>query len=439
MGIGQGNGHVIGSAVAIALLTIQSPCLAINVYLDYGHDTFFSTNATAKAAVEAAAADISTAITTPLAAITSNSYTGTYLSTDVTFDWVYRYDNPTTGSDVTIDPGITAADQVTVFVGARNIQSTDTLGVGGPASVGWSIGASGFPNESSIAVTDAATQSSAVYSRGDGPVISKVQSSFDWDSYSQSYSIDIGSAYGSLWIDLDEDNNNVQDRPTALDSYWHWDHTTEPASGKNDLYSVALHEILHALGVGSADAWNTLSSGSTWNGAEVLAITGSGANLVQGGHIYPNVMSTRLSDGMPQEVVMDPSLDEGKRKELTGLDLAFLRDIGWDTNTSSTALPGDFNGDNTVDAGDLNLVLFGWNGSPDGDWVNWIPTTSIGPAQLNDVLFNWGSTSLIGASSIGASSIGAVPEPSGLAMAMTKLATLAFCRRYLKSTHRSCL
>ena len=55
-------------------------------------------------------------------------------------------------------------------------------------------------------------------------------------------------------------------------------------------------------------------------------------------------MSARLSDGVMQEVVMDPNITTGTRKELTELDLAFLRDIGWETITipepSSTLLLG---------------------------------------------------------------------------------------------------
>ena len=42
-------------------------------------------------------------------------------------------------------------------------------------------------------------------------------------------------------------------------------------------------------------------------------------------------MSTRLSDGLAQEAVMDPTITVGTRKTLTELDLAFLRDLGFTT------------------------------------------------------------------------------------------------------------
>lgn len=326
---------------------------ALTINLDYTHDTYFYSNATAKATLEAAAADISSAITTSLAAINTDVYVGTNGSTTARFDWNYSYTNPTTtGASETIDLATIASDTVTIFVGVRNIPDT-SLGVGGPSGIGVNLKASGLSSEWAVAVADGAAQSEAAYMRGSGPTIGNITGNSTWGGYTANYSIDYGAAYGSLWFDVDSDNNGVQDSPATLANYWHFDSTTPVVAGKNDLYTVALHEILHSLGIGSAESWDGLVSGTTWNGSEVQAITGSGADLVTdaGSHIAGSVMSTRLSDGGVQEVVMDPTITTGSRKELTLLDLAFLRDIGYETVQPSFA--ADFDGNGKVDGADL--------------------------------------------------------------------------------------
>jgi hypothetical protein len=61
---------------------------------------------------------------------------------------------------------------------------------------------------------------------------------------------------------------------------------------------------------------------------------GTGVINAAGDHFAENLMSVRLSDGLAQEVVMDPDLLNGTRKELTQLDLAVLRDLGFSTVTA---------------------------------------------------------------------------------------------------------
>ena len=148
------------------------------------------------------------------------------------------------------------------------------------------------------------------------------------------YALQYGAIAGSLVFDNDTDNNGATDSLTQLANYWHYDPATPVASGKNDFYSVALHEMIHALGLGTADTWTSLHSGTTWLGGNALALNGgSGLNLVSadGGHIAEGIMSPRLSDGVLQEAVMDPSITSGTRKYLTQMDMAFMRDIGYVT------------------------------------------------------------------------------------------------------------
>jgi hypothetical protein len=143
----------------------------------------------------------------------------------------------------------------------------------------------------------------------------------------------------------------------VLNNYWHYNHMTAVAAGKNDFYSVAVHEMLHALGIASGvESWQNYASGSNWSGPAVIALAGTGTGMIQsgGGHIAEGKMSNRLSDGGAQEAAMDPTITVGTRKEITNLDLAFLRDIGWTTVAYNTgAHAGDFDGDGDVDGADF--------------------------------------------------------------------------------------
>lgn len=353
------------------------PARAINVEIDYRHDTFFATNATARAAIEAAASDISDAITTNLAAITEDTYLGSSGGVEANISWDFSYPNPQSGATQTIDP-IVPADEVTIFVGGRNLFGS-TVGTAQGAGIGlvasWT---GGFPPSTvQSALTQAANASEAALSRGGGPTIGAIGSITDTNN-NQTYNlnVDYGIAYGAAWFDWDSNDNSMRDSQAVLDNYWHWNHTTPVAAGKIDLYSVALHEIVHALGIGGSDSWEALVSGTTWLGDEAAALNGGGAGLIvsAGDHIASGKMSTRITDGAPQEAVMDPSLTNGTRKHLTALDLAFLRDIGWETITPSGG-PGDYDSDGDVDTADYQLwrTQFGntgvWSADGNGDNV----------------------------------------------------------------------
>jgi len=149
-----------------------------------------------------------------------------------------------------------------------------------------------------------------------------------------SYSLIYGVLAGSIWFDSDTNNDSIVDSPSTLDAAWHFDHLTPVAGGKNDFYSVALHELLHAVGFGSSQTWDGLRTGTTWSGPEAMAQNGgSGTSLLDAGgaHIREGLMSTRLLDGVAQEALMDPTLTTGSRKYLTQIDLAFLRDLNFQT------------------------------------------------------------------------------------------------------------
>jgi hypothetical protein len=90
-------------------------------------------------------------------------------------------------------------------------------------------------------------------------------------------------------------------------------------------------------------------------------------------------------------------------------------------------LPGDYNGNGTVEQADLDLVLLNWGqpGVP-GGWINDLPEGNIDQAELDGVLLNWGNTGALG-------SAAAVPEPatSVLALLGVSLVVAIRCRAKL--------
>jgi hypothetical protein len=324
-------------ALFAVMFALNPAAHAVVLVVDYTYDSgnFFSGNLAAKSAVEAAALDISNVITSSLGPVTTDVYSSTNGGTTATFNWSVNFNNPTTNAPETLATFSAAANEIRLFVGMRQLSGgievrsshtpesahASTLGVGGPAGVELSIGASSSGNSATEwvgAVAVAESLSNAAMLRGGGPVIGTLNDSMTFGA-TANYSLGYGALFGTLSMDID----------TA----WHYDHTTAVGVGENDFYSVALHEMLHAIGIGTSETWNTKTSGTSWTGTNVINLMGNGLGLISpgGDHIADGIMSTRISDGLAQETVMDPTITEGTRKTLTALDLAFLQDLGFTT------------------------------------------------------------------------------------------------------------
>lgn len=92
---------------------------------------------------------------------------------------------------------------------------------------------------------------------------------------------------------------------------------------KLDFVSVALHELGHTLGFGTADAFKARVSGATFTGAKATALYGGPLPLTSDlGHV-PN---TTMSGG--HRVLMDQSDSRGARYLPTPLDQAVFEDLG---------------------------------------------------------------------------------------------------------------
>ncbi len=273
-------------------LTTSVARATVAFQFDYSFDTsgFFSGgNIGRRTLLEDAATVFTSRITDTLDAITPG---GVNSWTAVTF-------NPSdTGTNISVSNLLVDLNTIIVYVGASDLPGS-TIGLGGPG--GFSVGGTqGFVD--------------TVVGRGQAGAL-----------LAQASRTDFGPWGGSL----------------AFDSLtnWYFDSnpsTVETFTGQNDFYSVAVHELGHLLGLGTADSWDNLVSGGAFTGVNSVLANGGNVTLSAGlDHWAEGTMSTLVGTLTAQEAAMDPSLTTGSRKFFTTLDFAGLDDIGW----SLTAIP----------------------------------------------------------------------------------------------------
>lgn len=277
------------------LLAASQTASAITINLDYSYDSSsFFADSSRRSLMQSAASYFESRLTDDFEAITSsgsNSMTAQF--------W-----NPSGTGSISVNNFSVAADTITVYVGAKN-HSGSTLATGGYG--GWeATGTSSFFD--------------TIYHRGESsymyndPTAGEIAAEFNpWG--------------GTISFDTD--------------STWYFDDdlsTTESFTG-SDFYSVALHELGHILGLGSADSWDNLINGSNeFTGVNSVAENSGNVPLTSdGAHWAEDTMS--FVDGVAQEAAMDPNLTVGTRKLFTVLDWAALDDIGWDVMPTSVPLP----------------------------------------------------------------------------------------------------
>jgi len=323
---------------AAALLAFAWSARAVTVGLDYTYDNlngggFFADHPVARAALEAAAADLSAVLEPQLGAVPTDFFSGSNGATTANIDWRLIVSNPVTDAEVLLNTFAFAANEIRIFVGMRPLQGS-AIGLGGPGGARVQISGSGSAAQwvGAVAAPKAIESSSRPIA---GPLPLGI-TAFEAASAlaTANFSLPYGALMGSVSLDNDTDNNGSPNSLADLEAFWHFDHTTPVEAGKRDFYSVALHEMVHVLGFSASENWEQLASGSTWLGGEAIALHGgSGVNLLDGSgeHLREGLMSPRLSDGAMQEAAMDPTLTIGTRKMLTQMDLAMLRDLGYIT------------------------------------------------------------------------------------------------------------
>ena len=162
-------------------------------------------------------------------------------------------------------------------------------------------------------------------------------------------------------------------------------------NSNSDFLSVALHEIGHILGIGTADAYKDLVN----NNQEFI---GPNALAVNNGQPIPLEADFHIEEGFSTplipEVLLDPLRTVGTRVLPTPLELAILKDIGYQITNENT-LP-DFLTDTTTTVGDNgnnNLIGTTGNDSIVGNGGN----DTIRGLSGNDTIFgNSGNDSLLG-------------------------------------------
>jgi hypothetical protein len=252
----------------------------LSIVLDYSLDTnnFFN-DQTRKDTLERAATVLESRINDELTAITPSGGN----------NWDATFTHPGTGASHQLTNLTIPLDSLVIFVGARNIGS---LGVGGPG---------GFQASGTSAFLD------SIITRGQTGI----------DSNNSLNTTDYAPWGGHITFDTSPTWNFGDD---------------QPSTGENDFFSVALHEIGHVLGVGTANSWDNLVNGSNlFTGSASAAANGGNVPLASGSSHWNNDQASTLTNtGAVQEAALDPNLTVGTRKQFTVLDWAALDDIGWE-------------------------------------------------------------------------------------------------------------
>jgi hypothetical protein len=327
-------------AVVMALLAggclVSAQALTIDLIYDYDGG-FFTDHPDAKAALERAATDVQAAFTRSLPAVTASTFTATSGSGTVQVQWGLQFTNPTTGASVLLNSFSFPADHFTIYVGAKAITADpgeDVLGQTLPATpqasfpVAQAASNADYFNAAAL-VSSASNQ--ALTRGGNGPIFFSAATPFTSPFDSESHTVTFQT--GLLAASVSFSNNT---------SEWHFDPDTPVPVDRYDFYSVAVHELLHALGFGSATvSWNANRSGTNWTGPSKGSMNG-GFGILDAqnpDHIVQGTTSTTVVGGSMQEVSMDGIEFKGWRKLLTELDRLFLYDIGYDPNVSPTPWP----------------------------------------------------------------------------------------------------
>ncbi len=397
-------------AIGLALLCLLAQrAAAINVLIDYTYDTtnFFgagnpsgaTAGTQAKAALEAAASFYSTILTDSFSPIqTPPTFHSSQFNGQNVWQWTASFSHPSTGSTVVRTNDSIAADQYKIYAGARSL-SGSTAGIGGPGGFGWSSIPTGMfsPAENNQISSITATFQNQVEKRGQGSGFAR------WG--------------GAITFDRDGSTS------------WYYNHLGSPSGSLTDFYSVAIHELGHALGFGASTQWSALVTGTNFYGVNAEnQYNGNAIPLAPGlSHWAEGTMSVIYGSSVPQEAAMDPTILNGTRKVLTALDAGALQDIGWSLGPAP-GVNGDYNGNGVVDAADY--VIWRKRLNQNVTLPNDTTPGSVTAADYTVWRANYGKT-IAGSGSGDSLASTNIPEPTTVTLAV--LLTLWACfqrRRY---------
>ncbi|MGK0188474.1 MAG: hypothetical protein ACI9R3_004285 [Verrucomicrobiales bacterium] len=323
------------ATLALLGLTPLQQASALTIVIDYTYDTqnFFDTTAK-KDSLQAASDRFSQVITSSLTAV-GPSGNGTTPA-----NWRIGFDHPGTGFPVEVSTASSAAsDPIGNGSSPKGFASdADFYGFAGLAADTWILYAGGHSmTDSGKGGTATGSNYSVTANDLNGPLHRGVISNTPGNTYN-----DIPAWGGSVAFDNDGDTT------------WHYDLNSAAPDLSTDFYTVALHEIGHALGLNVGfNQLTTDLTGSAYSGANTLAAynADNGTSLtdlsiVSGGNYHwsedayeseifsagnPNLVGT-VGTGVLQDSLMDPEGDFTptiRRLELTNMDVAALQDLGW--------------------------------------------------------------------------------------------------------------
>ena len=261
-------------------------CPSLTVQMDYSHDAngFFA-DQTRRDLLQLAADTIASRLGDHLAAIEPGGGDS----------WTAVFQDPSSGALASLADPTIPADTILVFAGGRSLGMTE-VGEGGPGG----LSASGTRDWLDL-----------VSARGQAGALTDTRT--DFGPWGGSISFDTAASW-SFGL-----------APPS------------PGSARNDFLSVALHEMSHLLGFGSAGSWFDQVADGRFLGANARAASDTGAAPLvsaDGSHWFDGTTDHGA------ETAMDPVLLTGTRKLLTALDFAALDDLGWDVITPETATLG---------------------------------------------------------------------------------------------------
>ena len=153
---------------------------------------------------------------------------------------------------------------------------------------------------------------------------------------------------GSIAFDTTALNGN--------DRNWHFGIHSEPPSGTVDFLSVALHELGHLFGFGTADSFANQVSNHTFVGSTSVALYGGavptfpeGQNVDQ--HWGNDLTSPPYAD--EPRLALGRAIVRGRRTLLSPIDYAAFDDIGWEVPPQLLGLHGNSDGDADIDGSDF--------------------------------------------------------------------------------------
>ena len=302
-----------------------APSYAINIAVDYQYDTnhFFDSQEKTEA-LEAAARRFSQIITTSLNRVE--------LVDDAT-DARIGFQHPANGNTWDVSPAVHSGSDALPAAGGSLAQEYR-----GPWSIPqdtWILYAGGRP-------FSVAGQGGTGTGVNFGRVFSDGNSILNRGFRASGTNTNLPVWGGVITFDSDNSTN------------WHFDIESAPPAGTTDLYSVALHEIGHALGLNTSwQEWSQWTSGGAFTGPHALAAYNADntTNLTALSEVNsinshwhdgsydskiftsagPNLIGS-VGEGNLQDLLMEPIAHFTPtitRFELTNVDVAALRDVGW--------------------------------------------------------------------------------------------------------------